>query len=151
MKGTPRQRFERKVLPLSDGCWMWLGASAGGGYGDFHITAEPGKQRKMPAHRFAYETYVGPIPAGLQIDHLCRNRWCVNPEHLEPVTQQENIRRGFWATKTHCPQGHEYTEENTYRHARGDRQCRECIRTRDRARSRTQPAPTQPNKENNHA
>lgn len=92
-------------------------------------------ERKV-VHRIAYELLVGPIPDGLQLDHLCRVRNCVNPDHLEPVTGQENMRRGYFGTKTHCPNGHAYDEANTYifSNTRGrHRQCRTCTnqRTRD--------------------
>jgi len=93
------------------------------------------------AHRLSYETEIGPIPEGLELDHLCRVRSCVNPLHLEPVTHQENVRRGeganFWRNKTHCPQGHEYTEENTGISNRNNekcRYCRECKREKNRQR-----------------
>jgi hypothetical protein len=98
------------------------------------------------AHRKAYTDAFGPIPEGLEIDHLCRVRHCVNPDHLEAVTHVENMRRahevwGFtsWgaqanAGKTHCPQGHEYTEANTYARQRGSRDCRTCMRERAHAR-----------------
>lgn len=88
-------------------------------------------QKVLLAHRVAYELAVGPIPEGLHIDHLCRNRACVNPKHLEPVTCLENVRRGA-AVKTHCPHGHEYTPENSYHHPAGGRICRICIRKRNR-------------------
>lgn len=79
-----------------------------------------------------YEAFVGPIPDGLQIDHLCRVRHCVNPAHLEPVTIAENVRRGA-AAQTHCKYGHEYTPENTVIH-HGGRECRTCNRIRSRRR-----------------
>jgi hypothetical protein len=111
-------------------CWMWTGALSHG-YGRMTIA-----RKSVAAHRFAYELLVGPIPDGTEPDHLCVNPPCVNPAHLEPVTHQENMRRGPTnvasrnAVKTHCPQGHEYTEENTLRRDNGDRQCRECNRRR---------------------
>ena len=83
------------------------------------------------AHRWAYEDKVGPIPEGLDIDHLCRVRACVNPGHLEPVTRAENIRRAA-AAKNACPAGHAYTEDNTYiRPGTVHRRCRECAKERD--------------------
>lgn len=85
----------------------------------------------MIAHRVAYETWVGPIPDGLTIDHLCRNRLCIEPTHLEPVTNRENIQRGGNSLKTHCPQGHPYDEVNTA--SRNNRRyCRTCERVRCR-------------------
>ena len=97
------------------------------GYGQFRV----GTQRKL-AHRVAYEWSLGEIPEGLDLDHLCRVRNCVNPSHLEPVTRQENLRRGIGNPhkhKTHCPRRHEYNEENTYYDSkRNKRQCRVCRR-----------------------
>lgn len=115
------------------GCWLWQAATSRDGYGFFTIRT----RLQGVAHRWAYETFVGPIPPGLHLDHLCRVRNCVNPEHLEPVTSRENSLRGdtFQArnvAKTHCPKGHGYTEENTYRDKRGARFCRECRRIRNR-------------------
>lgn len=83
------------------------------------------------AHRVAYEEIMGPVPEGLELDHLCRTRSCVNPSHLEPVTHRENMNRGDVATrrKTHCPKGHPYDEENTGIY-NGYRNCRACARLR---------------------
>lgn len=121
------------------GCWRWIGATWAKGYGKFTI---PVTQRRQGAHVWGYEFYVGPVPPGLELDHLCRNPWCVNYEHLEPVTHQENVRRGdarknggHNVAKTHCPQGHEYTKGNTYyRPNRPGRNCRTCGREVTRRR-----------------
>ena len=114
-----------------DACWPWT-AFTFQGYGRIATS----KRRSAAAHRVAYTLTVGPIPVGLQIDHLCRNHGCVNPAHMEVVTQAENVRRGIggWnsAVKTHCPRGHEYDATNTYRHD-GRRHCRECRRINWRA------------------
>jgi hypothetical protein len=92
------------------------------------------KPKKYMAHRFSYLKLVGPIPEGLQIDHLCRVRHCVNPDHLEPVTNKENIRRGivgmFHAKKTQCPAGHPYDRDNTRIGSNGSRNCKQCDKIR---------------------
>ncbi len=119
----PKVRFWRHVEKHESGCWLWTGGKTGGGYGTFMRT----RGKSTVAHRFAYEEFVGSIPDGLDLDHLCRVRHCVNPSHLEPVTRSENLRRGILhgpadgggaaahqRAKTHCPRGHEYTPENTY-------------------------------------
>ena len=136
MTAEQQRRFMERFT-VGDGCWEWTASRTSAGYGNLRLT-----DRNVYAHRASYELFVGPIPAGLQIDHLCRNRACVRPDHLEPVTQQENIRRGMGGessrSKTHCPQGHPYDEANTRIGRRGDgtqfRLCRTCERERDRRR-----------------
>jgi hypothetical protein len=118
-------RFWEKVDKSGD-CWIWTGV-LNHGYGGF----APIHGLLVLTHRFAYELLIGPIPEGLQLDHLCRVRSCVNPAHLEPVTQKENNRRAQ-AIKTHCPSGHPYDEVNTYLW-QGRRKCRECRRIRGKA------------------
>lgn len=131
-------RFMGKVEVLATGCWRFHGTPAGAGYRTFYLKGE-----RPYAHRASYEHHKGPIPEGLQIHHACSTRDCVNPDHLEAVTQRENLRLGSgWAgmnaQKTHCPQGHEYTPENTIgttpRRPGEDpgRRCRTCHRERCR-------------------
>lgn len=134
--GTPiADRIKAKVKIDENGCWVWqLRCHHKERYGIIAIDSKP----KL-VHRVSYETFVGPIPEGLQLDHLCRNRPCCNPAHLEPVTPRENIRRSpihisvRQAAKTHCVHGHEFTPENTYRFTTGgktQRACRTCARER---------------------
>lgn len=114
---------ERLSFPRG-GCWILDGFRDKDGYVAIH------HQR---GHRFMYEELVGKIPDGLVLDHLCRVRDCVNPAHLEPVTAVENTKRGGSSLKTHCPQGHPYSPENTYYPPRGnERGCKECRRENTR-------------------
>lgn len=123
-------RIAARILVDANGCWLWQGSLATGpGYG--RVTTPQGK---VLAHRFVYERLVGPIPPGLTIDHLCRVRHCVNPAHLEPVTQHVNVHRSpiavaaINAGKTECKWGHPFSPENTYVQPDGRRQCKTCMR-----------------------
>lgn len=120
-----KARFWRKVRK-SDDCWVWTAAVDGTGRGNFWISRRVGN---LKAHRFAYETEVGSVPAGAVIDHLCRNPLCVNPSHLRVCTNKENILCGVSfsavnAKKTQCPNGHAYDQIDST----GRRRCRRCRR-----------------------
>ena len=121
-----------KQIRLVGDCWVWCGNTNNWGYGQINVKV--GKiWHKRLAHRVAYEHFVGSIPAGLTIDHLCNNPACINPEHLEAVVIGENSRRspntlnGMNARKTHCPRGHPYLGANLYIE-NGKRRCRACSR-----------------------
>jgi hypothetical protein len=126
---TARARFMRMVRRNRRGCWVWQGAA--GRYGRFKFDG-----RMYQAHVWSYLYFVGEIPEGHEIDHVCRNTLCVKPAHLEAVTHKENLLRAprqvttINVKKTHCPRGHQYTGVNTY----GKRICHPCMRIRDRAR-----------------
>lgn len=132
---TIAERFWTKVSK-SEGCWEWTGGRWANGYGQFWLR----RGKNLAAHRFAYTTLVGPIPDGMTLDHLCRNRACVNPDHLEVISLRENILRGGNgaannARKTHCPNGHPYDLFNTYEKRDGKgRMCRACMRQHNLAR-----------------
>jgi hypothetical protein len=134
-KGNPAaSRFWAKV-DKGAWCWEWTGAKTSRGYGNFSVW----DGRNVPAHRYAYEAMRGPIPVGLDLDHLCRNRGCVNPAHLEPVSRRENTLRGasptviaYW--RRECIHGHELTPENTAPNGPGKTRCRTCQRASEQRR-----------------
>ena len=134
MKPIPDQLTERiEIQP--GGCWLWTGA-VNNGYGRLYCDG-----RLVYAHRAVYEEMVGPIPDGRQLDHRCRVTRCVNPAHLEPVSNRENGRRGIKGVlTTQCPNGHVYTDENTMRRPNGHRRCRRCHNTREEVRRRSKNA-----------
>lgn len=128
------ERVFGRCIAGAGNCVVYAGTITPSGYGNVYDGYNP-----VPAHRLAYELAKGEIPSGLQIDHLCRNRRCCNPEHLEAVTRLENVRRGMAGTvrrdraaaMTQCKRGHEFTEANTYRH-NGRRYCKACKAERQR-------------------
>ena len=133
---TAADRFDEKYEPEPNtGCWLWTGALGANGYGRFSWDG-----RDSYAHRASYERFIDFIPEGLDIDHRCRVRCCVNPQHLEAVSRQENLLRsertftGINARKTHCPRGHRYDALNTRVRVTGARQCRACADSAERRR-----------------
>jgi len=131
--------FWRKVEPAENGCWVWTAGKYPNGYGHVHIRTGFKRYRDAGAHRIAWALVHGSVPAdGLVIDHLCRNRACVNPAHMEAVPQRENVLRGDspavarerWRSQTHCKRGHSLTDsENVYIiPTTGSRQCKACRR-----------------------
>lgn len=122
---NPEQRRTRLLNKIihdqATGCWVWQGTKSAAGYGQMVVVGS----RKY-THRIAYELYVGPIPVGLELDHLCSNRDCCNPEHLEPVTHAVNVARGERPTKTHCVHGHSLSGYNLVITKYGHRLCRQC-------------------------
>jgi hypothetical protein len=149
--GNVERRFWSKVDKRGDDeCWPWTGTLEWSGYGQFFTNGTP---RLVKAHRYSYELLVGPIPGGLDLDHTCHDpkecppgdqcphRRCVNPAHLEPVTERENtLRSGSssaqYAVRTHCANGHEFTPETTAYRKGGARRCKLCKNARERERYR---------------
>jgi hypothetical protein len=122
------KRFWKYVTKRDNGCWEWTGSRDRLGYGLF---SDEGR-----AYKFSYELHNGTVPDGFELDHLCRNSSCVNPDHLEAVTHRVNVLRGTspWAVnarKTSCKHGHPFNADNTYAY-RGARRCRECTRRQQR-------------------
>ena len=125
----PVERFLEKIeLDLITGCWNWTARKFWGGYGCFRVT---GPARNVSANRFSYSYFKGPIPPGLVVDHVCKNRACCNPDHLEAVTYKENTRREGSRRKLQCRNGHPFDDRNTYVHD-GQRSCRRCAADRVR-------------------
>ena len=139
----PRGIYKRSFIPVADRLWAMVDKTPGGcwnftgckmkGYGQIR----DGSKAAL-AHRVSYEIARGPVPDGLELDHLCRNRSCVRPDHLEAVDTKTNVLRGNGPTainarKTHCSKGHEFSKENTRRHCDGGRVCIQCTRIFDRA------------------
>lgn len=126
-----RAKYERRDEGHGTECWVWTASTKGNGYGEFSLGG-----KMLKAHRVSYAWNAGPIPDGLTLDHLCRNRACVNPHHLEPVSMRENTLRGkgpsaACSRKDRCKHGHPFTEENTWVGGQR-RRCRTCDRDRKR-------------------
>lgn len=133
------RRFLTRVRKDQDGCWIWTGGTKTGGRGEFWY-----QRKNVLAYRFAYEWFRAPIPTGMVIDHLCKRPACVNPDHLEAVTQSVNVLRGDLAdanrvrkaTISQCPHGHEYIPENSFSWSDGRRRCRVCEIVKNEKRKR---------------
>ena len=133
----PIDRILRNCAESESGCWLWQGHTSADGY--FTVNLGRRNEGRALGHRVTYEFFRGEIPVGLVLDHLCRVPRCVNPWHLDPVTNRENTVRGdamrngqHNASKTECAQGHEFNQRNTYFDKRGHRHCAECNRIKSR-------------------
>lgn len=125
MRGTPPERILARIIITDTDCWEWPGAINNHGYGVISISVG----NLAYVHRLVYEALVGPIPEGKELDHLCENTRCCNPEHLEPKTHLIHMQRN---RKSHCRHGHLYTPENTYTRPNGKRHCLTCRREQGR-------------------
>src|SRR3990172_1573523 len=125
----PLEAILNRYTTDEKGCWLWTGALSNNGYG---VLVH--RRKKYYAHRFFYEKLVGPFVQALDIDHICRNRGRVNPQHLQPVSREENVARSpiHNGSKTHCPKGHAYNGDNLIVDNYGQRKCRICVNTRRR-------------------
>ena len=140
LDNLPQRFLEKIIIDQETGCCIWTGSHVGKvGYGYFWS-----KSGSCRAHKFCYESIIGPVPKGMELDHLCRNTLCVLPYHLEPVSHLENVRRGvssetsgkYQKEKTHCVNGHEFNNKNTYYPNPKHRQCRICKSVREKERRR---------------
>jgi len=136
VKKSPIERFLPKIKINDNGCWEWTDGTNHHGYGGFNVN-----NKAILSHRFIYEYYHGMICPDLTIDHLCRNRKCVNPLHLEQVSMKINNERGMSPSginsrKTHCIRGHQFTEENTIK-GKGRRRCKICTVVSNRLSKQT--------------
>ena len=124
------RRVAAKVVVSDSGCWLWTGSKTHNGYASAKVEGD-----RVRVHRYAYERAFGPIPVGLVVDHLCFTRECINPDHLEVVTQAENLRRSRerYGLRVTCSHGHPYDSVNTRYESDGRRTCRICDRDRRRA------------------
>lgn len=146
IKATPvlQRLLARIEIDAVQGCWVFQGTTATNGYGTIGAAMPDGTRKTFLTHRVAYEGMVGRIPAGLELDHLCRNRACCNPDHLEPVTRSVNTLRGDSPalarqrrlSRTHCIRGHAFEGENLRFTSDGVRLCVECSRQRGRENDR---------------
>ena len=133
---TLKEKVEASVAycPVT-GCWLWAGGRGSHGYGQVYYN-----KTDMLAHRASWNAFRGEIPKGLDLDHKCRQRMCVNPDHLDPVTRKENLRRGLRGVlTTACPHGHPYVEGNLKSRKDGTRDCLTCHRERQKRYSRRAP------------
>jgi hypothetical protein len=138
---TIEEYLTKRSKRHESGCIIWVGSKTWGGYG----TAKWRDQNTIvatTAHRAAYQAFVGPIPDGLEIDHKCKNRLCINPDHLEAVTHYENVQRSSVAGRTHCKYGHLFDRMNTFIKSNGMKSCRACNARRQRELRAKKSSPT---------